>query len=172
MTDEPAPIFQQMDHYFLWLGRMISRFAEVEANLRLQCAVNSEMPVELTGVVFGSLTVSTAIETLKRLRKAKARADDPDLARVLEQLKIIAEARNAILHRGVHFHEGGVKTAPGLPNSRMQQRAVDPDMVQAMALDLQAINAALVLATPFPPEAEPIIQAFRAQARVAWGYKP
>ncbi|MGY2732368.1 hypothetical protein [Sphingomonas sp. UYP23] len=160
-----------VDQYFYELGRFANRFAEIEALLRLQCAVVAEVPDELTGIIFGEVTAGSGGEILKRLRSAKGLDADPDLSRALLQLTRIAQTRNAVLHRGVTFGEAAFATKPGLPNSRRQQYPVSAEILRAMSVDLNVISAAMIVAVPIDEPSFLIwADGVRAAAQTPWQY--
>lgn len=112
---------EEITDYHYSLGRFVTRFADIEALLRLQCAVLSEVPVDLAGLIFGELNAGSGGDMLNRLRAAKGLGEDAELMRALKQFGNIAQMRNAILHRGVDFDEAAFATKSGLPNSRRQR---------------------------------------------------
>ena len=166
-------LLEEIDRYHLYVGRFVTRFAEIEALVRLQCAAVSATPLDMAGLLFGNLTVNAGVDMLRGLRRARGLAADPDLDRALSQLTLIATVRNSILHRGVDFHEAGFTTKQGLPNSRGRTQLVSPDVLMAMYLDLNPISAALIVSSPVEgPDFPRWSKGFRGAARTPWQYTP
>ena len=170
---DPHPLSKHEGEYFENLGRFITLFADVETVLRMHCARATGMSEGVAGILLGDVSVQSASQLLTQLLREKGLPDDTELLRALRQLRLIAEMRNAILHRGVRMSDDGFVTSQGLPNSRLAPRLVDPEVLVAMHDDLAPIMAAMMLSQPadYPGWSE-WAEGIRTAVRAPWRYTP
>jgi hypothetical protein len=145
----------------------------IKGLLRTMCAVD----VETSRAVFSGVNLDQCINNIRRLYRSRSKKIPPGLGTALDQLKIIAEDRNLILHYG-----GADKTAEGivaaklwlnLPDVQDERRVFSPESLGFMTVDLWAIVHVMQHFRHPPRYLNLMNQQTRAEAErpVAWRYK-
>jgi len=103
--------------YFRALGLFVDQFAQVEGALFRFLSVFAGVDHEIARAILSGARVDAACSFLRRIPDVKGRAKNPrnvNLPRVLEQLLIINNVRNDILHYGTMITEGGARVTSNI----------------------------------------------------------
>lgn len=145
--DLSGPETKRRREYWEALGRFIHRFASVERQITHLLTLESALSDAAASVIFDNTRLGAAISTIKRLRKAAEKPDSPSLTRAFDQITIISETRNAIVHLGaiVQYDKFEVhpKNKPGARSATI--RSVSPEVMNAMTADLNIISHLIYL---------------------------
>ena len=146
MTSENS-LEQEEREYFQALGQVVHRFAQAERTL---CLLLNEMVTDnhwLGNVLFGELKVSSQVQAMKDIYKAKRENLPQDLSNALTQFKTVSTDRNVIVHYGswVHHDIDGIvrsssKSLTAKQGSSPMVINCGPRKMQDMAHDLLVIS--------------------------------
>jgi hypothetical protein len=154
------------------LGRFITAFAHAEAAVHMLARRASGMSDEKARVVFGGARLD---ELMKRVRAMMCvdkfdRATIKEVDACFDQLKVIAEGRNKLVHRSTHFEEKFMVTNALTSRSlAVEVDYFDRDELSAMYFDCLAIFLRLAkVAAPPAAAALDVTELFRRP----WQYSP
>jgi hypothetical protein len=164
------------DSYHLALGRFVDAFATAEHNLKFALAATAGVSREVAQALFSGTRVDVAIGQIRQLHEAKAISMEPEVDRVLSQMKSILTVRNAIMHYGAVFdgsHFTTTTSAHTLPKQTKTSRHKLADL-EHMTADLLVIGYRFIwMFTRHLPNAFPeAIQLLDDAARAPMQYKP
>jgi hypothetical protein len=154
INPEPIPLYEP-PAYLIALGRFITRFSMVEGELNKlvwQFAKLDKEP-QVARAVFHSLRIDRASEILRRLTRSRHLRSDKvkELESILQQLALIATARNDIVHLGPQkiakngFVVDNAKFA--ISKNRIKRFVVSVPMLDAMSIDLVFIFLRIFMMT-------------------------
>lgn len=94
---------QASDAYLLALGRFVNEFSVCENMLYRSLVVEAELSPIVAESLISKFGTNQAIEGLRKMYRLRKVEIPAEIDRMLRQFKLIAEARNAILHNGSLF---------------------------------------------------------------------
>jgi hypothetical protein len=138
---------ERLKTYYAALGRFVDLYSRVETAVTLTLWHYAQTTPEIAKIVFAGATIGRGSAFIKELATATGAPQElqADLKNVIQQLDIIKEARNIILHYGASSVAEGnaivsnALKAKGTPSTF----PISPDILDDMASDLKKILAHL-----------------------------
>jgi hypothetical protein len=137
------PVGDQAAYYYS-LGRFMQIFALAETAMQTLLWKVSDMPdTKIAAALFSGVRIEQAAGLIRRVREAKGQPEHKQLKHIFEQLSVINNARNDIVHFGAMFSDGADALISNLRRAHMEERIrafqVSPDVLDRMAADVGTI---------------------------------
>lgn len=124
-------------------------------------------------IILNSLSLANCLDFFDRIYAAKRRAMEPALAGAIAQMRIINAARNDLVHAGPRLAPDGSVVVASKNGRRkghdLQARKIEAEDLEAMMVDLAAIEVILVAAQM--PGVECALDFFAEGGPTTWLYK-
>jgi hypothetical protein len=170
--------YQRLNDYDLALGRFVDAFSQTENFMHYVLRWYTQTPSPIAKAIFSGTRIEVNRGFLRRLRDVGHINDDDwnSLEHTLDQLKIINDKRNDILHYGARDIADGeayvTNALMALTQERVSSFPISPRILRDMTADLRSIMILLLVRHMGLPTPEPLrVQAQETQ-RSAWRYKP
>lgn len=162
--------------YWLTLGQFISTFSAVEQRLHnllwLMAGIDHEaLRAFLPDTRFGNVS-----STINRLNRSRDSEEHPLLRRAIDQIGLIAKARNLIVHQPSALTDRGLiisNLSKAMPDSQVEM-TVSVEMLKDMTADLKTASACISMVVldsiKLPPNAKPLL--WNELSQRPWLYKP
>jgi len=167
---------EDIDAYYLSLGRFTQTWAQVEAILAVLLRLVSGVDQKVAPAIFSGTRADQAKNFVKRILAARGEELDPVLKRAFDQFGTINSTRNDIVHYGAQFEEDepivSNYLAAHTPEA-LRRHSVPPKTLDAMNQDLGTIQAAVAyyLLKDSPSDVLPAREQIRQIALAPWRYK-
>lgn len=127
--------------YWTALGRFIDLFSHVEFDVFVSLVFVSGVNSTVGNELFGKVGVGSAVDKVKKVSKINGKSLDRITISALNQLRVIAELRNDLLHNGCGG-EGAVKyTMSWWKKGVVNRKApISIDILNQMSWDLERIR--------------------------------
>jgi hypothetical protein len=163
--------------YWQSLGRFISVYSKLEANLQTALWHFSGTPPEIARSVFSGTRVDQALSSIRRIGEAQKWSDAKmeRWSKISQQVSIITKVRNDIVHYGATFdgekHQFSNELLAHTPET-LRQYDVSAAVIDDLALDtIHLIGHVVMFAwgLEIPPH---VAKKFEGALGFAWRYKP
>jgi hypothetical protein len=169
---------ERLRAYYLALGEFADAFAWTELLMHFVLRWHTKTTALVSRAVFSGVRTDQTTGYLRRLAEAGLiePAEWADLLPVIEQLKLINDCRNAILHHGaadVALGRGYVSNqALALTIGRIKSFPISPEILGDMTSDLRKINAHFLTRHMGRSELRGEHSDLDAVLAASWRYKP
>jgi hypothetical protein len=183
-ADSPKPAAEtdegkaRLRSYRLALGEFVDAFAKAEIFLHFVLRWYTKTTTATARAVFSGARIDVTRGFLKRLADAGIiNAEDwAELSPIIDQLRVISEKRNEILHYGAEDVAEGcayvTNALLALTEDRTTSFPISPEILDHMTYDLRKILIHLVRRHMGRPEPRGQHDEMDAILRAAWRYKP
>jgi len=175
-TQNP-PIREEVRAYWQSLGRFVSKFAMVEANMQLALWHYANVSPNIGRAVFSGVRADAAMGLINRIAEVEkwGKAKKGELKKLFDHLGEINKLRNDIIHFGTRFESDGslhvTNAFMALNEGRLRKIAISDKILDQLTHDLTKITYSLFLQM-FDSLASPeLLETFRRQAAGPWQYK-
>lgn len=160
--------------YYEAFGMFIDKFTHVEIKVTDLLIHMTGIDKDIGRIILNGPSVATCFDFFDRIYAAKGRVMEPALASAIAHMRIINAARNDLVHAGPRLAPDGSVVVASKNGRRkghgLQARKIEAEDLEAMIVDLAAIEVILVAAQM--PRVENALDFFAEGGPTTWLYRP
>jgi hypothetical protein len=170
-------VTKQAEPYLIALGRFVSLFSQIEANLQSALWRFAKVPTPTAQAIFSGIRTDGAMQYIRRIADAEqwSKEKKAELEQVFAKLGAINKLRNDLLHYGATMQEPNVWTITNKmfahTPEKIQEIKITPAILEDATADLIKVLFHLII-MGWGDEMEPQMRdVFNPVLRRAWQYK-